>query len=146
MSDGVDNSLELRFPSLPHNVGVARVAVASFASQLGFTVPEVEELRVAVSEAVSNAVIHAYTEKRGWVEVACEIRDETLILTVKDFGCGIQDVEAARKPSYSSDPERMGLGFAFMDSFMDSLTVKSEVNKGTTVCMTKKPGEQSVRV
>jgi len=146
MPETHDNALEMRFPSLPVNVGVARVAVAAFASQLGFTVPEVEELRVAVSEAVSNAVIHAYTKERGWVEVSCQLDGACLSLTVTDYGCGIADVEAARKPSYSSDPERMGLGFAFMDSFMDSLEIESQVGAGTTVRMTKEPREQSIRV
>jgi len=146
MPDGVDNIMELRFPSLAENVGMARVAVAAFASQLGFTVPEVEELRVAVSEAVSNAVIHAYPDEPGWVEVTCKLREGTLLVTVRDYGCGIEDVEAARRPAYSSDPERMGLGFAFMDSFMDSVEVESQVGKGTTVRMTKRPKREPIRV
>jgi stage II sporulation protein AB (anti-sigma F factor) len=142
MTETADNSLELRFPSIADNVGVSRVAVAAFAAQLDFTVPEIEELRVALSEAVSNAVIHAYAAERGIVEVRCELRDNTLTLVVRDRGCGIDDLEAARKPSYSSDPERMGLGFAFMDSFMDALEIESSAGEGTTVTMTKKPREQ----
>jgi len=135
----VENSMALEFLSLSENVGLARVAVATFAAQVDITLNEMEEIKVAVSEAVSNAIIHGYSgEPRGTVRVAVERTDSGLVITVKDWGCGIADVALAMQPAYSTDPERMGLGFAFMQSFMDELEVTSELNQGTQVRMFKK--------
>ncbi|GEA15931.1 anti-sigma F factor [Moorella sp. E308F] len=134
----VKNSMALEFLSLPENVGLARVAVATFAAQVDMTLNELEEIKVAVSEAVSNAIIHGYRgEPRGIVRVAVERTAAGLVITVEDKGCGIPDVATAMQPAYSTDPERMGLGFAFMQSFMDDLEVTSEVNRGTRVKMFK---------
>ncbi|QGP94050.1 Anti-sigma F factor [Neomoorella glycerini] len=134
----VKNSMALEFLSLPENVGLARVAVATFAAQVDMTLNELEEIKVAVSEAVSNAIIHGYNgEPRGIVRVAVERTEAGLVITVEDKGCGIPDVALAMQPAYSTDPERMGLGFAFMQSFMDELEVTSEVNRGTRVRMFK---------
>jgi stage II sporulation protein AB (anti-sigma F factor) len=134
----VKNSMALEFLSLPENVGLARVAVATFAAQVDMTLNELEEIKVAVSEAVSNAIIHGYRgEPSGIVRVAAERTTTGLVIIVEDKGCGIPDIALAMQPAYSTDPERMGLGFSFMQSFMDELEVTSEVNRGTRVRMFK---------
>lgn len=134
-----ENRLRMEFPSLAPNVGLARVALASFAAQLEFNLGELEEIRVAVSEAVSNAVIHAYPNEPGLVVVTAAINGEYLEIEVIDQGKGIDDVDLARTPAYSTAPERMGLGLVFMESFMDQLSVESQVQKGTRIVMRKRP-------
>jgi stage II sporulation protein AB (anti-sigma F factor) len=132
------NQAKLEFQSLPANVAFARVTVAAFASQLDFTLNDLEEIKVAVSEAVANAIVHGYENKTsGIVYVNMAILDNTLELKVWDYGRGIPDVKKAMQMTYSTDPERMGLGFVFMQSFMDSLHVDSTPGKGTTVTMVK---------
>jgi len=134
----IDNQMCLEFASLPENIALSRVVVASFAAQLDFTLNDLEEIKVAASEAVSNAIIHGYQNRPDrLVRLRATRKGRTLELSVEDDGVGIADIELATKPSYSTDPERMGLGFAFMKSFMDRVEVKSEVDKGTTVTMTK---------
>lgn len=135
--------MKLEMPSLAENVGVARVAVATFAAQLDFGLPEIEEIKVAVSEAVSNVVLHAYPDSTGWFCVQAWLNDDGLGIEVTDHGVGIPDVGLARQASYTTKPDRMGLGFVFMESFMDSLEVHSEVGKGTTVRMFKKRSQHS---
>ncbi|NLM36691.1 MAG: anti-sigma F factor [Firmicutes bacterium] len=134
-----ENYLNISFPSLPDNVSLSRVIVASFAAQLDFTLNELEEIRVATSEAVSNCVIHAYPDHPGEVRLELKISDDTLMIKVIDEGCGIADLDLAKTPAYSSDPERMGLGLVFMESFMDEMTIESQPNQGTKVLMVKKP-------
>ncbi len=134
------NEMELRFPARPENVGLARVAVAAFASQLPFTLPELEEIKVAVSEAVSNAVVHAYDGGEGAVRVRACRRDGVLEIVVSDRGRGIEDVRRAREPSFTTAPGRMGLGFAFMEAFMDRVEVASAPGRGTRVRMWKRAG------
>ncbi|HHZ20210.1 MAG TPA: anti-sigma F factor [Firmicutes bacterium] len=133
------NFVRLEFPSFPANVGLARIAIATFATQLEFTLGELEEIRVAVSEAVSNCVIHAYPDSPGQVELEAVIEDGCLEIGITDYGKGIDDIALARTPAFSTDPERMGLGLVFMESFMDSLEVQSEPGKGTRIRMRKKP-------
>jgi len=133
------NYLALELWSLPANVGVARVAVAAFAAQLDFTWAELEELKVAVSEAVTNAVVHGYRGTGGPVRIRASHEDGALVVTVEDQGSGIADVAQARQTSYSTDPDRMGLGFTFMESFTDELDVWSQPGVGTTVRMRKRP-------
>lgn len=134
------NELKMEFPSLPTNVGFARVVIASFAAQLDFTLSELEELRVAVSEAVSNCVIHAYPDTIGQIRMNALIsQDGALQIEIIDMGIGIKDITLARTPAYSSDPERMGLGLVFMESFMDKLEIRSHPRKGTRVLMIKRP-------
>lgn len=129
----------LELTSQPENVGVARVAVGAFASALpGLTLAELDEIKVATSEAVTNAVVHGYRGTRGIVRIAAEIDGDALWIEVSDRGVGIADVALARQPSYSTDPERMGLGFAFMESFMDEVAVTSELGRGTSVRMVKR--------
>jgi len=134
----IKNQIIMSIQSLSENVGIARVSAAAFAAQINFTLNEIEEIKVAVSEAVSNAVIHGYEYKVGKIEISMILYENKIEYIITDDGKGIADIAMARQPSYSSDPERMGLGFAFMESFMDELHIKSEVNKGTQVRMIKK--------
>ncbi|MEW6545675.1 MAG: anti-sigma F factor [Bacillota bacterium] len=139
MEAGQHNYLHIEFPALPANVGVARVAVASFAAQLEFTWAELEEVKVAVSEAVTNAVVHAYPKGPGPVKVRAQLDGGILAVEVEDQGVGIADVAQARQTSFTTDPERMGLGFTFMESFMDQVEVWSEPGRGTRVSLAKRP-------
>lgn len=134
-----ENYLTITFPSLPENVSLSRVIVASFAAQLDFTLNELEEIRVATSEAVSNCVIHAYRGKSGEVRLELKIEEGALQIKVLDQGCGISDLSLAKTPAYSTDPERMGLGLIFMESFMDEMSIDSKLDQGTKVFMEKKP-------
>ncbi|HHW06556.1 MAG TPA: anti-sigma F factor [Clostridia bacterium] len=132
------NTIKLTIQSLPENIPLARVTVAAFIAQLDVTVDQLEDIKVAVSEAISNAIIHGYEHRPNeWVEIEVSRFDETFQIVVRDYGKGIEDVEAALKPAYSTDSERMGLGFVFMQSFMDEVKVTSEVGKGTTVVLIK---------
>jgi stage II sporulation protein AB (anti-sigma F factor) len=139
MEMGLSNKLHMEFPSIASNVALARVTLASFAMQLEFTLGELEEIRVAVSEAVSNAVIHAYPDKIGDIVINALIDNGTLEIEVIDFGKGIEDLNLARTPAFSTDPERMGLGLVFMESFMDQMDIESKLNSGTRVVMKKRP-------
>lgn len=132
------NKIVLEMMSRPENVALSRVAVASFAAQLDLTLNDLEEIKVATSEAVSNAIIHGYQNNPdGIVTLVAMLYEDALEIHVNDSGVGIADIEMAVTPAYSTDPERMGLGFVFMKSFMDKLDVKSELNKGTQVVMVK---------
>jgi stage II sporulation protein AB (anti-sigma F factor) len=131
------NQIQLSIRSLSENVSIARLAAAAFASQAELTLNEIEEIKVAVSEAVSNAVIHGYGHRNGQIELVMNLYGDKLEYRIIDYGKGIADLQQARKPSYSSDPERMGLGFVFMESFMDEVNVQSAVDKGTTVNLVK---------
>lgn len=132
------NHIKLSMQSLSDNVGIARLAAATFSAQLELTLAEIDEIKVAISEAVSNAIIHGYEDEDGMVEFTMNLHEDRVEYIVSDAGKGIVDINKARQPSFSTDPERMGLGFAFMESFMDELEVRSEVGKGTTVRMVKK--------
>lgn len=137
-----ENELLLEVPSLAENVAVCRVAVAAFAGSLPFTLAEVEELKVAVSEAVSNCVLHAYEAGRpGRVRVRAARRAGELVVEVQDWGRGIADVEQARQASFTTadDPEHLGLGFTFMEQFSDRVEVDSTPGVGTTVRLVKRP-------
>ncbi|MHB0885096.1 MAG: anti-sigma F factor [Bacillota bacterium] len=142
----------MEMAAVAENVALSRVTVAAFASQLDFTLDEIEDIRVAVSEAVTNAVVHAYGDadlgggaasgvgaNPGTVSLDVAHDGEALTIIVTDQGRGIADVPLARQPAYTTDPERMGLGFAIMESFSDDLDVTSEVGRGTTVRMVKRP-------
>ncbi|MBP2649787.1 MAG: anti-sigma regulatory factor, serine/threonine protein kinase [Firmicutes bacterium] len=134
----IKNHLKMSLTSNGENVGIARVTAATFAAQAELTLNDIEEIKVAISEAFSNAVIHGYKDMTGEVECEMILTDGMLEFTITDHGKGIADIDLARQPAYSSDPERMGLGFVFMDSFMDELFVESVVDQGTTVRMIKK--------
>ena len=132
------NQLILTFSSISENVGITRLLIASVGAQLDLPLNDIEELKVAVSEAVSNAIIHGYKNNPNHiVYLNLDITGDTLKIVVKDEGCGIANVEQAMQPAYSTDPERMGLGFVFMQSFMDELQVESALEVGTTVTMMK---------
>ncbi|WP_378955549.1 anti-sigma F factor [Pelosinus sp. sgz500959] len=134
----IKNQVTIYFKSLSENVAIARVTAAAFAAQIDFTLNEIEEIKVAISEAISNVVIHGYTDGNGKIELTMNLYEDKLEYIVSDSGKGIADITLARQPSFSSDPERMGLGFVFMESFMDELDVKSTIDQGTTVRMAKK--------
>ena len=136
----IENQVALEFPSRSANEGFARTAAACFAAQLDPTLEEVNDIKTAVSEAVTNAIVHAYPDTLGKILLKLRIREGgTLEIVVKDWGVGIADVEQARTPLFTTgNEERSGMGFTIMESFMDKVTVRSAVNKGTTVVMRKK--------
>lgn len=138
----MENWMKLEFEAIPENEGFARVAVAAFITPLNPTMEEISDVKTAVSEAVTNAVIHAYQEKGGKICIRCRLEGELLHMEVEDFGTGIADVERAMEPLFTTRPdlERSGMGFAFMEAFMDSLEVESKKEEGTTVIMEKKLG------
>ena len=132
------NQISLTFSSISENVGISRLLIASVGAQLDLSLNDIEELKVAVSEAVSNAIIHGYSNHPDYIVfLDLDIANDTLKIVVRDEGCGIPNVEQAMQPAYSTDPERMGLGFVFMQSFMDELQVESTLEVGTTVTMMK---------
>lgn len=133
------NWIKLEFPGDTRNVAFARAAIALFAAQLDWTLDELEDIKVAVSEAVSNSVIHGYQLQGGVVEVEASYAENVLTIVIEDFGQGIPDIEQARETGYTSIPEeRMGLGFTFMYEYMDEVFVASEIAKGTKVTMVKR--------
>ena len=132
-----DNYMILEFPSRSANEAFARSAVACFAAQMDPTLEELGDIRTAVSEAVTNCIVHAYPNEIGNITLRCRIlKDNVLDIVIKDKGIGIADVEQARRPSFTTGgAERSGMGFTIMESFMDKLKVKSSASKGTTVTM-----------
>ncbi len=133
------NQFKLEFKSVPENVAFARVTVAAFASQLDYTLNELDEIKVAVAEAVTNCIVHAYQgDYDQTVQLTVLLTEAGIEIKVEDTGCGIADLEQAMQPAYSTDSERMGLGFTFMQSFMDRLQVDSTPGRGTAVVMFKK--------
>ena len=140
MKTKASNEFTLEFPSRSSNEGFARAAVASFAAQMDPTLNELEDIKTAVSEAVTNAIVHAYPDSLGKVQVKARVcPGNVLEVTFRDHGRGIPDVEKARQPMYTTGgEERSGMGFTIMESFMDQLAVRSVPGRGTTVVMKKK--------
>ena len=140
MRTRASNEAVVEFPSRSSNEGFARAAAACFASQMDPTLNELEDIKTAVSEAVTNAIVHAYPDSIGKVVLKLRIcPGNVLELTVKDHGRGIPDVDKARQPMYTTGgEERSGMGFTIMESFMDQLTVRSVPGKGTSVVMRKR--------
>ena len=134
------NYITLEFLSRSANEGFARGAVACFAAQLDPTLEELGDIKTAVSEAVTNAIVHAYPDRLGRIVVKARIlEDKVLEISIRDWGRGIPDVERARQPLYTTGgEERSGMGFTIMESFMDRLTIRSEENKGTRVTMRRR--------
>lgn len=134
------NEMKLEFDSRSCNEGFARVAVAAFMTQLNPTLEEVADVKTAVSEAVTNAVIHGYAGEVGKITIVCRLEGRELYVEVRDEGRGITDVALAMEPLYTTKAEcdRAGMGFSFMDAFMDSLEVESAPGKGTSVKMKKR--------
>ena len=135
-----ENFMILDFPSRSSNEAFARSAVACFAAQMDPTLEELGDIRTAVSEAVTNCIVHAYPDKLGIITLRCRIlKDNTLDIVVKDRGVGIPDVEKAMQPMFTTGgPERSGMGITIMDSFMTSMTITSAPGKGTVVHMRRK--------
>ena len=122
------------------NEGLVRIAVAAFSTQLNPTLEEVADIKTAVSEAITNCIVHAYESQEEKIRVECSIQDRELTVRVTDTGKGIADVEKAMEPMFTTKPEqdRSGMGFAFMEAFMDTVTVESSLGQGTCVTMKKK--------
>ena len=135
-----ENYIKLEFPSKSCNEAYARTAAAAFAAQLDPTLEELGDIKTAVSEAVTNCIVHGYTEKQGRIYIdAALLEGNVLRIKIRDKGCGIEDVSAAMEPLFTTaGGERSGLGFTVMESFSDSLKVRSKPGKGTAVTLTKK--------
>lgn len=140
----IKNEVKVILLSKSANESFARVTAASFASQLDPTIEEISDIKTAVTEAVTNCIVHAYRDVSGKIEMLMRIYDDdTFYIKIKDKGCGIEDIKQAMEPMFTTRPdeERSGLGFIVMESFMDTLKVRSAVGKGTSVIMTKKIGK-----
>lgn len=133
------NEMTIIFDSRPTNEALARVAVASFCTQLNPTLEEVSDLKTAVSEAVTNCIIHGYEGEVHKIQVDCRLSGQELTVDVIDHGVGIADIQKAMEPMFTTKPDkdRSGMGFTFMEAFMDEILVESEVGRGTTVHMKK---------
>lgn len=134
-----ENKIKIEFQSKSENESFARVAVAAFVSQLDPTIEELTDIKTAVSEAVTNAIIHGYENKDGTVVIEAEIKGDEVTIIVSDEGKGIENIEQAMQPLYTSRPdlERSGMGFTVMETFIDSLQVDSKPGKGTKIIMKK---------
>lgn len=135
--------MKIIFESDSMNEAFARTVVAAYVTRLDPTLEELADIKTAVSEAVTNSIIHGYAGREGMVEMECHIQGKEVEVTVRDQGVGISDIDQAMEPLYTTKPEweRSGMGFAFMEAFMDELEVSSEVGKGTTVVMRKQIGK-----
>ena len=140
MKNIYENEMKLEFISKSTNEAFARVAVAAFAAQLDPTIEEISDIKTAVSEAVTNCIIHGYENKQGIVKIVGHLRQNEIILEISDKGKGIEDIEIAKEPLYTTKPnlERSGMGFTIMESFMDRMEIESIVGLGTKVTMSKK--------
>ncbi len=141
------NEMSLSFPSKSCNEAFARSVVTAFVMNLDPTVNELSDIKTAVSEAVTNCIVHGYRRSKGMIYIKGKITDKNkVIIKIRDKGCGIEDVKKAMEPLYTTAPEeeRAGLGFAVMQSFCDKVKVKSEVNKGTTITLEKTIAQQDV--
>ena len=136
--------MKLEIDSIPSNESFARVVVAAFLTRLNPTMEEVADIKTAVSEAVTNAIIHGYQNEVHKIEIEAWVEKELFTVSVKDFGVGIEDVKKAMEPMYTTrrDLERSGMGFVFMEAFMDTVQVISKKNEGTVVTMSKKIGRR----
>lgn len=136
----MDNEMKLEFKSKSCNEAFARIAVAAFVSQLDPTLEEIADIKTAVSEAVTNSIIHGYDGGEGEIHIHCKIHENIVEIEVIDYGKGIENIEIAKQPLYTSKPEldRSGMGFTIMESFMDEFSVESIVEMGTKVILKKK--------
>ena len=140
MKESFKNEMKLEFISKSSNEAFARLAVAAFASQLDPTLEELADIKTAVSEAVTNCIIHGYDKKQGIVKVVAKLTEDEIFIEISDKGKGIEDIEEAKEPLYTTKPdlERSGMGFTIMESFMDRMEVESILGLGTKVTMSKK--------
>lgn len=133
-----ENNMKLEFPSISENEAFARIAVSAFASQIDPTIEELSDVKTAVSEAVTNAIIHGYENSYGDIFIECRLKGNVLSVEISDFGRGIKDIDLAKQPLYTSKPEleRSGMGFTVMESFMDEMEIETS-EKGTTIKLKK---------
>lgn len=136
----MSDKMRLEFDSKSSNESFARVTVASFAVRLDPTLEELSDIKTAVSEAVTNCVVHGYGNEKGKIIIECYIEENEITIMVEDYGVGIENIEQAMEPLFTTKPteDRAGMGFSFMSIFMDDLKVESKPNQGTKVTMTKK--------
>ena len=139
MKEQVDNEMKLEFISKASNESFARITVAAFAAQLDPSIEELADIKTAVSEAVTNCIIHAYENRLGVVRLSARLKEDEIIIEISDHGRGIENIEMAKEPLYTTKPnlERSGMGFTIMESFMDDVKIESVVNLGTKVTMSK---------
>lgn len=139
----IRNEMKMEFLALSSNEGFARVTVGAFAAELNPTVDELADIKTAVSEAVTNCIIHGYERKEGSIWIRCRIEGRRIEISVTDIGKGIEDIDKAREPLFTTKPEleRSGMGFAFMEAFMDAVEIVSEPGKGTCITMYKTIGK-----
>lgn len=142
------NEMKVKFTAIKENESFARTCVASFIANYNPTIEELGDIKTAISEAVTNSIVHAYPNSVGEVEIYASVNDNDIYITVTDFGIGIDNIEQAKQPFFTSKPdmERSGMGFTVMEGFMDSLAVESAKNNGVKVIMTKKLGDYSIAV
>ena len=136
----MENYIEIKLPAISKNESLARNAIALFCVELNPTVDELDDVKTAVSEAVTNCIVHAYGQEQGEIILRANVCEQTLHIEIEDFGVGIEDVESAMKPFFTTKPEdeRSGMGFTIMGAFMDNLLVKRNERGGTVVIMDKK--------
>lgn len=139
MKEQFENEMKLEFISKSSNESFARIAVAAFVSQLDPTIDELADIKTAVSEAVTNCIIHGYENKQGIVKIVGKLKENKLILEISDSGKGIENIDVAKEPLFTTKPnlERSGMGFTIMESFMDKVEVESIVDVGTKITMEK---------
>lgn len=139
MIEQFENEMNLEFVSKASNEAFARITVAAFASQLDPTIEELADIKTAVSEAVTNCIIHGYENRQGIIKISAKILENKLIIQISDNGKGIENIDVAKEPLYTTKPnlERSGMGFTIMESFMDSMKIESIVGLGTKVTLTK---------
>lgn len=140
MKEYIENEMKLEFISKSSNESFARITIAAFAAQLDPTIEELADIKTAVSEAVTNCIIHGYENRLGVVKMSAKLHDDEIEIEISDHGKGIANIEMAKEPLYTTKPnlERSGMGFTIMESFMDSVKIESVVGLGTKVTMTKK--------
>lgn len=141
-----ENEMKLEFISKSNNEAFARITVAAFVAGLDPTIEEISDIKTAVSEAVTNSIVHGYEDKLGMIHLSCKIKDREVTIEISDNGKGIENIEMAKQPLYTSKPnlERSGMGFTIMESFMDDLKVESVLGLGTKVTMKKIIKQQKV--
>ena len=148
MKEQYENEMKLEFLSKATNEAFARLTVAAFASQLDPTIEELADIKTAVSEAVTNCIIHAYENKQGIIRINAKLKENEIIIEISDNGKGIENVDIAKEPLYTTKPnlERSGMGFTIMESFMDNMKVESIVGLGTKVTLSKVIKKQEEQV
>ena len=148
MKEEFENEMKLEFVSKATNESFARITVAAFASQLDPTIEELADIKTAVSEAVTNCIIHAYENRQGIIRINAKLKNNEIIIQISDNGKGIENIDIAKEPLYTTKPnlERSGMGFTIMESFMDTMKVESIVGLGTKVTLVKSIKKQEEQI